>query len=258
MSYTKRVNLPANKLHLFILILICALWNHDDICAQENDTLYQDEYLLLKKISDEVILHTSFLDTEEWGKVPCNGAVFIDSGKALVLDTPVNDTASTLLLRWLTDIAGYEVTAVIPTHFHADCIGGLRMFHEAGVPTHISMLTRELAGSELHDSLNIAFQDSIIVGLGNKEIYVRFYGEGHTRDNVVAYSPADRTLFGGCLIKAQGAGRGNLADANVAAWPHTVRRIMASYPNIRWVIPGHGKSGGIDLLQYTIDLFERE
>jgi metallo-beta-lactamase class B len=68
--------------------------------------------------------------------------------------------------------------------------------------------------------------------------------------------PSDQVLFGGCLIKAQGAGFGFLGDANTATWSETVSRVKAEYPQVVTVIPGHGKIGGTELLDFTIRLFE--
>jgi metallo-beta-lactamase class B len=73
---------------------------------------------------------------------------------------------------------------------------------------------------------------------------------------VVAYFPTDQVLFGGCLIKEVGATVGYLGDANTSAWSETVTRVKANFPKVKTVIPGHGKVGGVDLLDYTIRLFE--
>jgi len=70
---------------------------------------------------------------------------------------------------------------------------------------------------------------------------VHYYGEGHTKDNVIVYFPDDKVVFGGCLIKAVDAGKGNLEDANVAAWPETVRKLKRNYPDTKIVIADHGK-----------------
>lgn len=83
-----------------------------------------------------------------------------------------------------------------------------------------------------------------------------FLGEGHTCDNVIGYFPLEDIMFGGCLIKEVGAGKGNLAEANPDEWAETVKRVKAKYPNTKIVIPGHGKYGGMELLEYTITLFE--
>jgi metallo-beta-lactamase class B len=47
-----------------------------------------------------------------------------------------------------------------------------------------------------------------------------------------------------------------LGDANVGEWSRTVEKVKQQYPNVKIVIPGHGKIGGKDLLDFTIKLFE--
>ena len=92
--------------------------------------------------------------------------------------------------------------------------------------------------------------------VGNEKVYIEFFGEGHTCDNIVGYFQVDDIMFGGCLIKETGAGKGNLAEANVEEWSETVRKVKMNYPKVKKIIVGHGKSGGIELLEYTIKLFE--
>ncbi len=51
---------------------------------------------------------------------------------------------------------------------------------------------------------------------------------------------------------------GYLGDANTDQWAATVQQIKLKYPNAEIVIPGHGKPGGTELLEYTIKLFEEK
>ena len=106
-------------------------------------------------------------------------------------------------------------------------------------------------------SLMKGFDDSLSLELGNKRVEVKYFGEGHTKDNIVGYFPVDSILFGGCLIKELSAEKGNLEDANLTAWPETVKKLKQNYPEAKIIIPGHGKSGGTDLLDYTISLFRK-
>ena len=91
--------------------------------------------------------------------------------------------------------------------------------------------------------------------LGDKTIEVRHFGPGHTSDNVVVWLPQEKLLFGGCLIKANGAGKGNLADASPEKWPKTVIKVRSAYPEAEVIVPGHGRHGGQELLNHTIVLF---
>ncbi len=96
------------------------------------------------------------------------------------------------------------------------------------------------------------------VPVGNKKVINAFFGEGHTIDNIVSYFPHDKVLFGGCLIKTLGASKGYLGDANVNDWSKTVLAVKSKYGKAKVIIPGHGKPGNSELLDYTIELFKIE
>ncbi len=94
------------------------------------------------------------------------------------------------------------------------------------------------------------------MNVGDKKVYAEYFGEGRTKDNIIGYFPEDNAMFGGCLIKELDAKKGNLEDANIKEWPETVRKLKQKYPQTKIVIPGHGKPGGTELFDYTINLFE--
>ena len=81
------------------------------------------------------------------------------------------------------------------------------------------------------------FNDSLKLGLGNTYAVVKYFGQGHTKDNVVGYFPKENILFGGCLIKELQATKGYLGDANVGEWSSTVEKVKQQYPNVKIVIP---------------------
>ncbi|MBD0778049.1 hypothetical protein HPE56_09610 [Maribacter sp. ANRC-HE7] len=76
----------------------------------------------------------------------------------------------------------------------------------------------------------------------------------HTKDNIVSYYPNGKVLFGGCLIKSEGAGKGYLGDANLHEWSNTVESLKRKYPDVEVVIPGHGNTGKMGLLDYNIKM----
>jgi hypothetical protein len=55
---------------------------------------------------------------------------------------------------------------------------------------------------------------------------------------------------------ANGETLGNVADADVAAWPASVGRVIARYGGAARVVPGHGAPGGVQLLTHTLALAE--
>ncbi|MEM7040325.1 MAG: hypothetical protein AAF570_25380, partial [Bacteroidota bacterium] len=80
-------------------------------------------------------------------------------------------------------------------------------------------------------------------------------GEAHAPGNIVAWLPSEKLIYGGCMVKSIGAGKGNLSDANVDTWSESVSKVKARFPKAKVVVPGHGKPGGQDLLDFTIEMF---
>ena len=129
-------------------------------------------------------------------------------------------------------------------------------FHKIDVPSYANKMTIDLLKEETKNIPQEVFDKEFTIKVGNKKVYLNYFGEGHTKDNVVAYFPDEEVLFGGCLIKEINATKGYLGDANEKVWSETVQKIKSKYPHLKTVIPGHGKRGGMELLDYTIQLFQ--
>lgn len=224
--------------------------------AFKPQVVYQSQSLVITRISENTFEHTSFLQTDDFGKVPCNGLIVSDHREAVIFDTPTNDKDSETLIQWIKDSLHAKIVAVVPTHFHHDCLGGLQAFHQAQIPSYAYFKTIAFAKEEKSVVPENSFSDSLILKVGNESVVVKFFGEGHTKDNVVGYFPKDQVMFGGCLIKELEATKGYLGDANVASWPATVEKVKKAYPGVRLIIPGHGAYGNNALLDYTIRLFK--
>ncbi len=219
---------------------------------------YETKNLIIHRLSNHVYEHTSFLNTNDFGRVPSNGMVVVNEHEAIVFDSPADDESSEELINYVTNTLECKIKAVIPTHFHEDCVGGLNKFNEYNIPSYAFAKTIELLkdkGRKFSKPIK-GFDDRLALDIGDKKVYVEYFGEGHTKDNIIGYFPEDRAVFGGCLIKEVNAGKGNLEDANVIAWPETVTRLKEKYPQAEIVIPGHGKPGGIELFDYTIKIFK--
>lgn len=225
---------------------------------QLDRAIYQSEDLKIEQVGKNSFVHISYLQTQTFGKVGCNGMIVRSGKEAIIFDTPADDKTSEELINWVQSELKCQVKAIIPTHFHVDCLGGLKTFHENGVSSYANQLTIDLAKADNNILPQEGFNQTIEFELGKDKVLCSFLGEGHTKDNVVAYFPKDKVLFGGCLIKSLKAGKGNLADANIEEWSNTVKKVKQTFPEIEKVIPGHGKSGGTDLLDYTIEMFEND
>lgn len=232
---------------------------NDEAIIQEQLTVYETDNLIINKLSEHVYQHISFLNTNSFGKVDCNGMFVVNQNEAVVFDTPADNESSEELIKFITGILKVKIKAIIPTHFHEDCVGGLEKFISSNVPAFAFNKTINLLKQRGHQ-FSVPFQEfneRLVMDIGDKKIYAEYFGEGHTLDNIIAYFPQDKALFGGCLIKALSASKGNLADANLSEWSVTVRKLKQKYPETEMVIPGHGKTGNAELLDYTITLFEQ-
>jgi len=219
---------------------------------------FQSENLEIVQLSPNVFQHISFLQTDSFGNVACNGLIIINQGSAIIVDAPVHTADAELLIEWVKNTLDSKIQAVVATHFHNDCIGGLDAFHTEGIPSYAHQLTIDLLAEKEVTKPQKGFTDHYSFTLGGESIALHFLGEGHTKDNIVVYIPMGHVLFGGCLVKAMEAPKGFLGDANVAEWPTTIMNVKATFPNADIVVPGHGPAGGQELLDYTAKLFNKQ
>lgn len=224
--------------------------------SQKTAIAYTSETLKIIPISENSFVHVSYLNINDFGKVACNGMVYIKNNEAIVFDTPTNPEVSKELLKWLVEDKKCDVKAVVINHFHVDCLGGLKAFHNAEIPSYANNETIVLAKNNEVVTPQIGFDLQNELEIGGTKIINSHFGEAHTKDNIISYIPSEKLIFGGCMIKSLNASKGNLEDANLDEWSNTVRNIKDKYTNIKNVVPGHGEHGSTELLDYTIKLFK--
>ncbi len=218
---------------------------------------YSSETLKIIALSKNSFQHISYLDTKEYGKVPCNGYVYLNNKEALVVDTPSDDATAAELIRWISEEKKHTPKAVVINHFHEDCLGGLAYFHKKNVPSYANKATIMLAKKEGVILPKNGFNEQMTLTIGETAVSNRYFGEAHTSDNIVTYVASENLLFGGCMVKSVNAKKGYLGDANTDEWSTTIAKIKKAYPNLKIVIPGHGNPGGMELLNYTETLFKQ-
>ena len=109
---------------------------HQAPFTSKADSLYKDnivytsDNLIIEKLSGHTYLHTSFLNTNDFGRVACNGMIAVNGNEAIIFDTPADNTGSEELIKFVNEKLKSRINAVIPTHFHNDCVGGLEIFHD--------------------------------------------------------------------------------------------------------------------------------
>ncbi|MDR6968806.1 metallo-beta-lactamase class B [Flavobacterium arsenatis] len=240
----------------FLVFCFTLLFLSCTASKQKKATSYTSKNVTVKEVSPHVYQHISFLQTKSFGMVGCNGMIIIDNNEAIVFDTAIDDNTSEELINIISNQLNCKIKAVVATHFHSDCLGGLEAFHKVGIPSYAKDLTIELAKEKGSAVPQNGIENDYQFTIGTQKVEARYFGEGHTKDNIIGYFPSEATMFGGCLIKEMNAGKGNLEDANVKDWPETIRKIKLAYPDVKTIIPGHGKVGDQGLLDYTITLFQ--
>lgn len=223
--------------------------------AQAHYTLSPD--LEITQITAFAYVHSSYSESETYGRFSSNGVIYADSGKAIVFDTPVSPEQSRILLDWLQDSMKFEVLGVVVNHFHVDCLGGLEEFHKRKIRSISHRKTQKLAKQAGNPVPEIGFVRSLDLQVGAQLIVCKHLGEAHTKDNIITWFPGENMLFGGCMVKSLKSGKGNTADANLTEWANTIKLIQESFPGLKIVVPGHGKTGDASLLDYTVEMFQK-
>lgn len=249
-QYDERVISRLILMTFFGTLVIACVPSKELVYGKESNTLK------IQQLTQNTFVHITYLDIPNYGKFACNGLVYFNGGEAIIFDTPTTDAASTELIDWVQNTMDKKIKAVVVNHFHEDCLGGLKTFHEYGITSYANQATITLAKEKGSVLPLIGFDIEQILQIGDSEVRSKYFGPAHSKDNIVSYLPKESVLFGGCMIKAQGASKGNINDADISEWPKTVEIIRKQYKKLKYVVPGHGATGGTDLLLYTIDLFE--
>jgi len=204
-------------------------------------------------------------------------------GEYLVLvDTPWTPQATQEMLAWLKTQVGSKQIVAINTHFHLDNLGGNQYLVEQGIPVYGSDLTVKLLQERGQTSLDqtldwlqseddprfaetlskleltppseiFNLQEGLNLTFAGESVQVYYPGPAHSPDNLVVYFPERKLLFGGCMIVGWEA-IGNTSDADLQAWPASVRNL--SQFEFEIVIPGHGERFDPGLIDHTLALLE--
>jgi metallo-beta-lactamase class B len=190
--------------------------------------------------------------------VGANGLLLVDKGEAFLFDSPWNDAQTEKLLAYIYDSLKTVVSTFIPGHWHGDCVGGIECLHSKGVKSYANQMTVDILKEKGLPVPQQGFKDSLSLKLNDIEVYCYYLGAGHSTDNIVAWIPSEQILFGGCMVKDLNSKElGNLSDAKTEEWPETIQKVIAKFPDVKTVIPGHGRIGGIELLKHTKELLQQ-
>jgi len=223
--------------------------------AAEPESITDD--LQVSPLGDGVWRHTSW-NTYKGGRVPSNGLIVREGDGLVLIDTAWGVQATLDLVAWIDANLKLPITHAIITHSHDDRLGGAVVLVERGIPFSGHPLTAEIArrtnkpAPAVLDTLHEPGSTTVVGAL-----VVMYPGPGHTVDNLTVWLPRARVLAGGCAVKSLDAtDLGYIGEADFAAWPDSMRRVLGALPTNDpvVVVPGHGDPGGRELLTHTIEL----
>ena len=240
---------------LLVLCVLCPfIWRPFVVHAQEKVNINDSLWVL--KIKPNILQHVTKQYYPAFGRFTSNGLIYINENQAIFFDTPYSIFQSEQLLSWFASTyPRVKIVGIVVNHFHEDALGGLAAFYAKNISSYAHRLTPSLL-KDREDAVmpSHTFEDELELKVGSSVVINYYFGAAHAPDNIVSYVLDEKVLFGGCMVKALNASKGNLADADVKQWPVTVAKVRQRL-DIEFVIPGHGDSGGVELLDYTINLF---
>ncbi len=239
-----------------IFAFICLLLAAGGAAAQNGRTFR----ISTAQLTGNVYVYTSY---GEFNKVvyPTNGIYIVTKNGVVVMDTPWSEDQTQQLVDTIMKKHHRKITYCIVTHFHADRTAGLDLFKKLGVKTYSSVATLDMCKRTGEKQAQYTFTNDTTFTVGGQQIITYYPGEGHTKDNIVAWLPATRVLYGGCFIKSsQAKNIGYTADGNVKEWPASVARMKEKFPHPAYVIPGHDawRGSGDAMLSRTLELLSQQ
>lgn len=173
----------------------------------------------------------------------------------MIVSTPDSDLETQNLIDWARIEQEAEIIGYVLDRWHPDAMEGLDVVHENGITSYSYELTRQIAKEKGLPIPQTGFDPKQEILVGSEKVICHFLGEAHTKDGIVVWIPSEKILFGGNEIRNYKGWIGNIADATIYNWSATAEQVKQEYGSAQFVIPGHGKHGGAELIDYTIELY---
>ena len=119
--------------HLFIsVVTISFSFLQVSVHAYNYRKIQISDDMEMIQLSEKVYVHVSISEIAGFGKVSSNGLIFVNGDEAFLFDTPVTNSQTENLVKWITDSLFTVISTFVPTHWHDDCLGGLEYLHSIG------------------------------------------------------------------------------------------------------------------------------
>ncbi|MBU1175957.1 MAG: subclass B2 metallo-beta-lactamase [Alphaproteobacteria bacterium] len=201
-----------------------------------------------------------------------NGAVYIGEDHVTVIGATWTPQTAELLAGEIAEVTDLPITEVIDTNYHPDRAGGNGYFARIGASIVSTRLTHDLIASDwdkvvawmidnglgTYPVLPAVLPDTVHDGdfdLQDGSVQAFYLGPSHTPDGIFVWFPDENVLYGNCILKQR---LGNLAFADLAEYPSTLKKLKALNLPIETIIAGHyAPLHGPELVDQYLELLER-
>lgn len=63
--------------------------------------IFENEIFRIEEINHNTFQHITYLQTDDFGRVACNGMIYRSGKEAIVFDTPSNNEDAKVLIDWI-------------------------------------------------------------------------------------------------------------------------------------------------------------
>ncbi|WP_042347489.1 subclass B1 metallo-beta-lactamase [Bacillus massiliigorillae] len=242
---------------IVVLMSISAPVSAQEQKFKQNVITNKDESVILTKINKKVWVHTSYTEIDGF-RIAANGLVLNTSKGIVLVDATWDNQLASQLLEMIQNEFHKPIKLAIITHHKYDRIGGIQALLDKNIKTistpEVVKLAKEFNYPTPEPILN---SDISKLKIGDLKIETYFPGEAHTTDNITVWLPQYKLLFGDMIFALEQQNTGIIDEANMLAWPNTMRNLLTTYSNAKIVIPGHKTWGDFSLLPHTLDVIEQ-
>ena len=213
--------------------------------------------LKITPLTGDFYIYTTY-NVYEGNYTPAHGMYLLTDQGAVLFDTPWDSTQFQPLLDSIRVKHQQRVAICLATHWHGDRTEGLAYYRKQGIKTYTTTLTDQWSKKNGKKRAEFLMTKDTVFTVGKYSFEIYYPGEGHTADNIIAWFPNEKVLYGGCLIKgAEAENLGYLGDANVAEYETTLRRVQKKCPDPKHIIVSHHDWTNINSLKRSIKLARR-
>lgn len=237
------------------------------LCAQASAAGFLDSFTAEKVSSHVYVIHGPLELPNEANEGFMNNPAFVVTDTGVVVVDPGSSVhTGNMLLREIRKVTDKPVIAVFDTHVHGDHWLGndaiQRAFPDADIYAHQKMISMVDSGEGqnwldlMHDmtrgatdgtrivNAGDALEGGEVLSIGGHEFQVFHHGQAHTQTDIMILYKQDNLLFTGDNVSNKRLIR--LVDASFKGSIETIETAKKLNPAV--VVPGHGKTGGAELL----------